>query len=177
MLIFVSSSVWIYHPVLKQMYESRPRFDLCVADPAFPSKAAFSAFNIHPSEYLEATGGGGDLVENPIGTGPYMLDDWRRGDQLILKRNEDYWGDAPSLDGVTYRFVPDPTVAVTNVQSGEAHWTSNLPPQQVANLADSSDIVVQVVKDPLGTKGARLTTSISVPSRYLVYMPKILTFI
>jgi ribonuclease G len=33
------------------------------------------------------------------------------------------------------------------------------------------DLVVQVVKDPLGTKGARLTTDITLPSRYLVFMP------
>ncbi|MDN4032225.1 ribonuclease E/G, partial [Chryseobacterium gambrini] len=32
-------------------------------------------------------------------------------------------------------------------------------------------IMVQVVKDPLGTKGARLTTDIMIPSRYLVFMP------
>lgn len=38
-------------------------------------------------------------------------------------------------------------------------------------LHEGQSILVQVVKDPLGTKGARLTTSISVPSRYLVYMP------
>jgi ribonuclease G len=38
-------------------------------------------------------------------------------------------------------------------------------------LHEGQTLLVQVVKDPLGTKGARLTTSISVPSRYLVYMP------
>lgn len=38
-------------------------------------------------------------------------------------------------------------------------------------LHEGQVLLVQVVKDPLGTKGARLTTSISVPSRYLVYMP------
>jgi ribonuclease G len=38
-------------------------------------------------------------------------------------------------------------------------------------LHEGQTILVQVVKDPLGTKGARLTTNISVPSRYLVYMP------
>ncbi len=38
-------------------------------------------------------------------------------------------------------------------------------------VKEGSHIVVQVVKDPLGTKGARLTTNISIPSRYLVYMP------
>ncbi len=38
-------------------------------------------------------------------------------------------------------------------------------------LHEGQSIVVQVTKDPIGTKGARLTTQLSVPSRYLVYMP------
>lgn len=38
-------------------------------------------------------------------------------------------------------------------------------------VRQGQDIIVQVVKDPLGTKGARLTTDITLPSRYLVYMP------
>jgi ribonuclease G len=38
-------------------------------------------------------------------------------------------------------------------------------------LHEGQTLLVQVLKDPMGTKGARLTTSISVPSRYLVYMP------
>ncbi|WP_417617763.1 ribonuclease G [Oceanisphaera sp.] len=46
---------------------------------------------------------------------------------------------------------------------------------QAGNIAElvrqGQDIVVQVVKDPLGTKGARLTTDITLPSRYLVFMP------
>ena len=40
-----------------------------------------------------------------------------------------------------------------------------------AGLVEGQDIVVQVVKDPIGTKGARLTTQVSLPARYVVYMP------
>jgi len=39
-------------------------------------------------------------------------------------------------------------------------------------LHEGQEVLVQVLKDPLGTKGARLTTRISIPSRYLVYMPE-----
>lgn len=39
-------------------------------------------------------------------------------------------------------------------------------------LRDGQDIVVQVVKDPIGSKGARLTTQLSIPSRYLVLLPQ-----
>jgi ribonuclease G len=38
-------------------------------------------------------------------------------------------------------------------------------------LKDGQEVVVQVLKDPLGTKGARLTTQLSIPARYLVYLP------
>jgi ribonuclease G len=38
-------------------------------------------------------------------------------------------------------------------------------------LHEGQELLVQVIKDPIGTKGARLTTHITVPSRYLVYMP------
>ncbi len=38
-------------------------------------------------------------------------------------------------------------------------------------LQEGQELLVQVVKDPLGTKGARLTSNITVPSRYLVFMP------
>lgn len=49
------------------------------------------------------------------------------------------------------------------------------PPAQTAIadlLRDGAEVVVQVVKDPIGSKGARLTTQISIPSRYLVLLPR-----
>ncbi|WP_455234619.1 ribonuclease G [Thiogranum longum] len=40
-------------------------------------------------------------------------------------------------------------------------------------LHEGQNVLVQVIKDPLGTKGARLTTHITIPSRYLVFMPEV----
>ena len=39
-------------------------------------------------------------------------------------------------------------------------------------VREGDELLVQVVKDPLGSKGARLSTHVSLPSRYLVYMPQ-----
>jgi len=49
-----------------------------------------------------------------------------------------------------------------------------LPPaEDIRRLVNpGDDILVQVIKDPIGTKGARLTTFIALPSRYLVYLPR-----
>lgn len=47
-----------------------------------------------------------------------------------------------------------------------------LKPEVIDRLVkDGQQVIVQVVKDPLGTKGARLTTNITIPSRYLVFLP------
>jgi ribonuclease G len=63
----------------------------------------------------------------------------------------------------------------SNVAAGEE---VPLPPAPIAPASilelvrDGQDVVVQVVKDPIGSKGARLTTQISIPSRYLVLLPQ-----
>jgi ribonuclease G len=51
---------------------------------------------------------------------------------------------------------------------------ASLPPlEDIRRLVNAGDdILVQVIKDPIGSKGARLTTFIALPSRYLVYMPR-----
>ncbi len=54
-------------------------------------------------------------------------------------------------------------------QSATAEERSNTSIAQV--LREGQGLLVQVTKDPIGTKGARLTTHLSIPSRYLVYMP------
>jgi ribonuclease G len=56
--------------------------------------------------------------------------------------------------------------------------SQNMPAEERASitisqaLREGQSLVVQVKKDPIGTKGARLTTHLSIPSRYLVYMPE-----
>jgi ribonuclease G len=59
-------------------------------------------------------------------------------------------------------------------ENGDGEDTSvpATPTPPIAELVrDGQEIVVQVVKDPIGTKGARLTTQLSIPSRYLVLLP------
>lgn len=56
---------------------------------------------------------------------------------------------------------------------GEPLERDERPEASITSLVrQGQHIMVQVVKDPLGTKGARLTTDITLPSRYLVFMPK-----
>jgi peptide/nickel transport system substrate-binding protein len=93
-------------------------FDLCNPDPAFLSKIAFSAFAINDAGYLNDNAASGALVDQPNGTGPYVLDDWRRGSEIIYKANENYWGDPVLSDTVVLRWSSEPGQKLIELQSG-----------------------------------------------------------
>jgi peptide/nickel transport system substrate-binding protein len=57
--------------------------------------------------------GVGDLANTPVGTGPYSVAEFRRGDALVLRERDDYWGQRPPIREVTLRYFKDPT-AMTN---------------------------------------------------------------
>lgn len=101
-------------------------FELCFPDVAFESKVAFSAFGIWPEEVLEATGGGGpELFENPVGTGPYMLEQWDRGNQLVMSANPDYWGDAAEAETLVFRWSEEAAQRLVELQAGTVDGIDN----------------------------------------------------
>ena len=70
-----------------------------------------------------------------------------------------------------------PQVRAGNVDSAaEVAAANTADSKTTANITElvheGQELLVQVIKDPIGTKGARLTTYLSFPSRYLVYMPE-----
>jgi ribonuclease G len=71
------------------------------------------------------------------------------------------------LERTAFLHVSDIVQPADAEGSGDAPRTDNIR----SLVGEGGDILVQVLKDPLGTKGARLTTFITIPSRYLVYMP------
>ncbi|MCX6025727.1 MAG: ABC transporter substrate-binding protein, partial [Chloroflexi bacterium] len=110
------------------------KFTMCVPDPAFPAKAAFSAFQIYPSEYLESTGGGGDLIEAPIGTGPYVLEAWNRGDNVTLRRFDDYWGEKAKSATVVIRWSQEGPQKLIELQAGTVDGIDNVAPDDIATV-------------------------------------------
>jgi ABC-type transport system substrate-binding protein len=95
---------------------------------AFLSKVAFTAFNIYPSEYLESTGGTGDLLSKPVGTGPYMVDSWTRGDNITFKRFDDYWGDKAKTPTVIFRWSSEAAQRLLELQAGTVDGIDNPGP-------------------------------------------------
>jgi len=110
------------------------KFTMCVPDPAFPAKAAFSAFQIYPTEVLESTGGGGDLIEHPVGTGPYVLEAWNRGDNVTLRRFDDYWGEKAKSATVVFRWSQEGPQKLIELQAGTVDGIDNVAPDDIAKV-------------------------------------------
>jgi peptide/nickel transport system substrate-binding protein len=85
---------------------------------------------IYPREAVDT------LKSAPIGTGPFTVADWVRGDKIVLKRNPDYHVKGlPKLDQVTYRFIADPNAALAALKAGDIDVSLfGLGPEHVAEL-------------------------------------------
>lgn len=82
---------------------------------AFLSALPLPAFSIASPRSLR--------LDHPVGTGPFRLESWVRGDRLVLGRNTDYWGDRPKLSKVVFRVLRADAVRLAALERGEIDVT------------------------------------------------------
>lgn len=82
---------------------------------------------------------GKDYSQHPVGTGPFMFESWTPGQNVVLVRNKEYWGDKPYLDKVVFRPIPEPATRLAELQAGGVDLLVSLQPNDVKRLeADNS---------------------------------------
>ena len=86
----------------------------------------------------------GQIATKPIGTGPFAFVSQRSGDSIVLRANDEYWGGAPKVSGVTFEFITQPSTALSALQAGEIDWTDSVPTQRIAQLEGDDSIELAV---------------------------------
>ena len=81
-----------------------------------------------------------DYSKKSAGSGPYVLEEYAQGDHVSILRNEDYWGEAPSIDRIDFRVVPEAGSRIAALQTGEATAIYPMPTDQVATVRAAGDI-------------------------------------
>lgn len=84
--------------------------------------------------------------EDPVGTGPFMVDSWEREQQVNLVRNEEYVQpvetdreeDRSYLDGITWRIIPEAATRYAALQSGEVDVIDNAQPDTIQSAEDAN---------------------------------------
>lgn len=115
------------------------QFTLCSPDAGFAAKVALPPFGIHPAEYLAATGGAGELLRAPIGTGPYRVQSWSGG-ELRLEANPDYWGELARIPQVQFHWNDDAAARLGYLRTGDVDGIDNPSPQSYAEIQSDTDL-------------------------------------
>ena len=116
------------------------QFDLCQPHPAFLEQIAFDVFGIQPEEHLEATGGA--PLDNPIGTGPYSLQEWVRGDSVIYTRNDAYYGDVAPHATAVLNWATESSGRLLELQSGDSFGMTFPGPEDYATIEGDPNLVL-----------------------------------
>ncbi|MFD2352823.1 ABC transporter substrate-binding protein [Nonomuraea ferruginea] len=78
-----------------------------------------------------------DLANTPVGTGPYKLGEWRRGDHIRLDSNDGYWGTKPQIGSVTLKYFKDATAMNNALLTGGIDVISAVQaPESLQQFAD-----------------------------------------
>ena len=82
-----------------------------------------------------------DQATAPVGTGPFKFDSRAVQQNVVLLKNEDYYGEGAKVDKVTYRIYADATGLVTAMDAGSLDIVAHITADQAANLSDSYKVL------------------------------------
>ena len=136
----------------------------------------------HPGAAIAPAGmSAEELAENPIGTGPFMFSELVLGDRVEFVRNDDYWGNLPLLESLTFRVVPDSSGRLLAVETGEADIALELlPPDLIpaqsypnVNLIRRMNLSTNYVgfnaeKEPFDNPLVRQAINYAIPTQQIV---------
>jgi len=140
---------------------------------------AFLTGYVLPKKAYTAEGPEG-FEAKPIGSGPYMVEKFERNAYIRLKAFPKYWGPKPAFETVVFKFVPDATSRVAEVESGSSDLTLEVPFEEYDRLTKKSNLagvahpvsdigmIFITNKDPMLDKNVRLAMIYSVDKKAIV---------
>ena len=123
------------------------RVDLTQPVPAFLYNISIWPGFIVPKDLVEKDEEA--FFKDPIGTGPYMVKELKRGSHLTFEPNPNYWEEGkPYLDSLRWDFATDSNSRILALKDGQAQIADGIPFSQVNSLKNSGEFVVQTAQVP-----------------------------
>lgn len=88
---------------------------------------------------------GKNLGDHIVGTGPYSFVSWRKGKEIVLKKNKDYWGELPNFEKIKFEIVTEATTREMMLKAGDVDIAYMPPATDIPSLKKDSDIEVKSV--------------------------------
>lgn len=133
-------------PLAKIMAVDDYTLKLITSEP-FAPLAAYLAMGetaaLAPSSFSES----GEVVK-PVGTGPFVFENWKIRDRVITSRNNEYWGAQAKVKKVVYQAVPDVVTRLAMLRAGDLDIAQILPPQAITSLESTEKF--EIMQTPIG---------------------------
>ena len=107
-------------PIARATVVDNDTVDITTTKPFGPVLAALSevfVFGIVSPTAVEKYDA--DFGHHPVGTGPFAFDSWQKNDQIVLKRNPNYWGEKAKIDNLVFKIIPDANSQAIAFGAGE----------------------------------------------------------
>ncbi|WP_427113837.1 ABC transporter substrate-binding protein [Megasphaera sueciensis] len=112
---------------------------------AFLSYLCLPANTVMPKKYCEQAGNDG-IAQKPIGTGPYMLKEWDKGQKMIFVKNPNYHEkDKPISNEIDINVVPDDNTRIMQLQGKQIDIASDIPFSRVEELKQTQGIKMDMI--------------------------------
>lgn len=119
------------------------KFTMCAPDPAFLSKMSLMAFPVLDYDYLKETGGDAAKInDNPVGTGPYMVEEWVRGDHISFVPNPNYWGTKPTNSKFILKWGKEAAARLLDLQSGNVDGIAGVATDDYKTVAADKNLTL-----------------------------------
>lgn len=83
------------------------------------------------------------IGQHPVGTGPFKFVKWVKDDQIVMERNEEYWGDKAKVDKIILKSIPEPSSRLMALQSGAIDIADDLDPDSIKLVRDNPNLEVK----------------------------------
>jgi peptide/nickel transport system substrate-binding protein len=104
---------------------------------------------IEPRHYYDKVGADA-VASHPIGTGPFIFQEWVPGDHYSLTANKNYWGGAPAFDKLVIRTIPDGSTRVASLVTGESQIIEEVPIDLIDQVNESDSAKVDEISTTVG---------------------------
>lgn len=80
---------------------------------------------VHPTHSILAPGGEPGVA--PVGTGPFRFESYAPQEELVVVRNDDYWGEPAGVERITFKFIPEPNARRLALEAGDIDVMLDVP--------------------------------------------------
>ena len=91
---------------------------------------------------------GKDFRQHPVGTGPYVFQEWRPRDAVLLEANPNYWNGKPKVGKLVFKEYPDPSAGLLALKSGDMHIWADTNTQLLPALRADQDLTLLTSAGP-----------------------------